>query len=580
MKLKKLFAGLIFCFILQALAAQEWYVCLASFRNQENARNYAEVLGKYDLPSWVYFSSTPKGDFYRVLYEVPSATIEQARIVRDKVSVSKGARTMQLKGLWVCEAQKTTPPAPDSAPTKADTPAPAPTPTKADTLILTTNQKQQDITSEEKPYSVHIKSYKEETPAVRDKERLEKKDIDAYVLKSYDEDTYFSFDLHAGAFEKEEDTRPLIEKLEDLGIEGAQVADYSDLKDAIEQYNEIVDTTTVSASQGNFEIPDSFSAAVQAIISEYPINPNFQLEAFELYDIDNIIKNYGTTQDFDTLQTLFICEGLSTNINALSYAVYNDSLFNKQFDYIVATGPKSCFTQMKERMQNNPAAVSIPLKVKGQIYNGWYTLENTFLTIQAFSKNCDAIVMLISSRFTREEIQPLLDDFSNDSSILVYPQIRKNLLTLPKNNPAVHRDFIFFSINQVDETYAQERDYVDWSIPVIGHWQARNLFFQDGKKISTSFFDLDYDYNASKNHQMFMTDHYKYAITDDNHPCEVNDSPGWYFYSTYKDLPSNEVSFSYGVYIIAVDSYEGGFFTEQELISFAEELQIWDRDGK
>ena len=235
---------------------------------------------------------------------------------------------------------------------------------------------------------------------------------------------------------------------------------------------------------------------------------------------------------------------------------------------------------MKERMQNNPAAVSIPLKVKGQIYNGWYTLENTFLTIQAFSKNCDSIVMLISSRFTREEIQPLLDDFSNDSSILVYPQIRKNLLTLPKNNPAVHRDFIFFSINQVDETYAQERDYVDWSIPVIGHWQARNLFFQDGKKISTSFFDLDYDYNASKNHQMFMTDHYKYAITDYNHPCEVNDSPGWYFYSTYKDLPSNEVSFSYGVYIIAVDSYEGGFFTEQELISFAEELQIWDRGGK
>ena len=296
MKLKKLFAGLIFCFILQALAAQEWYVCLASFRNQENARNYAEVLGKYDLPSWVYFSSTPKGDFYRVLYEVPSATIEQARIVRDKVSVSKGARTMQLKGLWVCEAQKTTPPAPADTPapagtaqpaatppapaptpTKADIPAPAPTPAKADTLILTTNQKQQDITSEEKPYSVHIKSYKEETPAVRDKERLEKKDIDAYVLKSYDEDTYFSFDLHAGAFEKEEDTRPLIEKLEDLGIEGAQVADYSDLKDAIEQYNEIVDTTTVSASQGNFEIPDSFSAAVQAIISEYPINPNFQL---------------------------------------------------------------------------------------------------------------------------------------------------------------------------------------------------------------------------------------------------------------------------------------------------------------
>ena len=135
-----------FCFILQGLAAQEWYVCLASFRNQKNASNYSAVLRQHELPSWIYFSSTPKGDFYRVLYDVPSQTIEQARKIRDKVSTSKGAQVLQLKGLWVCEVQKEI----------------IPTQIKTDSLVLTTNEKQQDITSEEKPYSVHIKSYKEE----------------------------------------------------------------------------------------------------------------------------------------------------------------------------------------------------------------------------------------------------------------------------------------------------------------------------------------------------------------------------------------------------------------------------------
>ncbi len=42
----------------------------------------------------------------------------------------------------------------------------------------------------------------------------------------------------------------------------------------------------------------------------------------------------------------------------------------------------------------------------------------------------------------------------------------------------------------------------------------------------------------------------------------------------------NEVSFAYGVYIVAVDSYINALFTEQELISFAEELQIWEQDAK
>ena len=459
--------------------------------------------------------------------------------------------------MWVCVAQKEIIP-----------------------VVLTVNEEKQDITSEEKPYSVHIKSYKEESPAVRDKDRLNKKNIDAYVLKSYDEETYFSFDLHAGAFENEEDTEPLLDQLEELGIEGAEVSNYSDIKDSIEQYNEIVDTTTVSASQGNFEIPDSFSESVQTIIAEYPINPDFQLEKLEIYDVDNIRKNYGSTSSFETVDNLFIYQDLITNINAVSYAVYNDSLFDKRFEYIVATGPETCFDDMKENMKNKPSAVSIPLNVKGQVYDCWYILDEKYLMLQGFSKNCDSLVMLNSYDFTEEEVEAFLNDFSNDSSILVYPQIRKNLLTLPKKNPDVERDFIKFKLSQVDESYAENKNYAVWAIPIVGHWSADNVYFQDNKKMSTTFFDMDYDYNANKIHQMFMDKHYENALTEDNHPCDVKGRDGWYVYTFDLFGTSNEVSFTNGVYIVAVNSYEGGFLSEEELISFAEELQIWDSDAK
>lgn len=581
MKIKRLFVSLIFCFVLQSLIAQEWYVCLASFKNQDNAKNYTAVLGQYDLPSWIYLSNTPKGDFYRVLYDLPSQTIEQARKLRDELAATKGAKTLKLQGLWVCVAEKEIVPLVtknDSIVQEALVPPAAeklPEP-----VVLTVNEEKKDITSEEKPYSVHIKSYKEESPAVRDKDRLNKKNIDAYVLKSYDEDTYFSFDLHAGAFENEEDTEPLLDQLEELGIEGAEVSNYSDIKDSIEQYNEIVDTTTVSASQGNFEIPDSFSESVQTIIAEYPINPDFQLEKLEIYDVDNIRKNYGSTSSFETVDNLFIYQDLSTNINAVSYAVYNDSLFDKQFDYIIATGPQACFDDMKEKMESNSSAASIPLNVKGQVYDSWYTLNDEgFLKLQGFSKNCDSLVMLLSSDFAEDEVAAFLNDFSNDSSILVYPQVRKNLLTLPKKNSEVERDFIRFELNQIDESYAEDRDYVDWSIPIVGHWRARNNIFQNGKEISVAFFDLDYDYNATRIHRMFMNEHNSYGITEKNHPSGVKNADGWYTNNSLS-TDQNELSFCNKVFIIAINSYIENLLPEAELISFAEELQIWDSDAK
>ena len=44
-------------------------------------------------------------------------------------------------------------------------------------------------------------------------------------------------------------------------------------------------------------------------------------------------------------------------------------------------------------------------------------------------------VTMISHDFTEDEFKAYVNDFTNDSNLLIYPQIRKPLLVLPDNNP-------------------------------------------------------------------------------------------------------------------------------------------------
>ena len=605
MKTKKFFLSLVLIFLSAALFAQEWYVCLSSFKNKENADRFCQTLTDNNLPSWVFLSKTDKGNYYRVLFETPCSDINKAHLLRDKITSSKQARKFNLTGLWVCVAQKpavpktqepepiqeTVPeplpppepeplPEPELLPEPEPLPEPLPPPVEPQkSIILSSNKKEDTVVSEEKPYSVLVNTYKEEPPAIRDKERLEQQNIDAYILKTYDDDDYFTFNLHAGAYETEEESEELLDQLEDMGIEGARVSDYFEIKDSLEKFDEVIDKNVVSYDSGNNEIPDIFSPSIQRIIAEYPINQSFQLDNISIVDVQNVNNSsYTDTKDLD-LEDLFpmLIDELP-DILAVSNAEYKDSLYNKTFNYLVAEGKNNCFKNMQQKIQQEEAAAYIPLKVKKDIYDAWFiTDEYDDTYLYAFSKDRNDLVYLESADFTKQDFEALINDFSNDSSLLIYPQIRKNLLTLPKKTSAAERDFIYFNLKQLDESYAESKNYARWAVPIVGHWKSDTVFVQDGKEILTGFFDLDYDYNARNLHQIFMEEHYEEDIYESNHPCIVNNNEGWFLGSDYL-ADRNELSFSNKIYIIAITSYSPGLLTEEELISFAQELQIWDAE--
>lgn len=482
-----------------------WFVCLGSFKEQKNAEKFVSLLKSENIQASIYLHKKDSGTFYRVLLDQKFDFINEARNKRNEINNHPFIRNLNLSGLWACSA--------------------SPEDIFNNTVVLTSNE---DIPiSPEKPYSILVRSYKEEQAAVNDKERLAKNDIDAYVLKTFDDSSYFSFNLHTGAFKDEKDGLDLQNKLADLGIEDTKISNYEDIIDDIEKYNEMIENNEISYDTGSYTIPSSFSPWIKKCITQFPINKDFQIEEIMLFDIDNINATKSEVEDLDFIKDTYLEE--TENTDKIQFAIVNDVL-----DCTISKN------------------------------------DNTDYYLYGINPSQNMFVAMISKDFDENQFMAFINNISNDSNLLVYPQLRKNLLVLPEKNDSVQRDFLYFTLSKVGDDYARERGYSNWSVPIVGHWRAASYFYQNDNRFSLAFFDMDYDYNASRIHNMFMSEKKNIDINENNHPSALEDTNSWYI----NLLDSNELSFSTKSYIIAVGSENN--LSENDLIDTSRELQIWD----
>ena len=541
---KRFLVFIIFClFALTQGICDSWSVCLGSFKIRENAEKLVESLRQENIQTAIYLHESENGTFYRVLLKQSFDFINEARKMRDEINSQSVIRNLDISGLWACAASSEE--------------------LQSKTVVLQSNKIEEIPVSIEKPYSVMVRSYKEEQAAINDKERLNENDVNAYILKTFDDSSYFSFNLHAGAFDTVEEVEDLQEKLEDLGIEDTKISNYEDIVDNVEKYNEVIKTQNVTFEDGNYTIPTSFSSAIRASIRQFPVNKNFQIEQISIFDIDNI---NATGADVDGAEKIddFIDE--INGVHAVSIATYKDDLFDKNVMVFMAVGDDGCFKQ-----KEFDGAEDLQLAIVDDVLDCAVLFNDNDCYLQGTNRAKNMLVGMISKDFTKGQFSAFINNISNDSSLLVYPQLRKTLLVLPEKNELVQRDFLVFTLSRIGESYAVERNYSDWSVPIVGHWNAKSEFFQDSQKLSVSFFDMDYDYNANRVHGMFMNEKKGITINSDNHPSSLELADSWYLNS----FSSNELSFSTKSYIIAVNSYSGERIPENDLIGVAKELQIW-----
>ena len=530
MKIKRLFAVLIVILLLVPLTAEDWYVCLASFKSKQNAENYAKVLTQNKLPSRVYFLSTQGGDYYRVLYDEPVDSIKKARELRDKIAASREAELLKFKGLWVCSAKL------------------------------------------EKVASNNLSGQGEQT--VQDEYR----DINEQGGMIPDEPVDVITD-------------EMPEELPDALLTTEEPVD-----EPVEETTDetVEETTGLPADVLAFTLPDCFSKELQEIINNFPINENFQLEELALYDLYHIRQYYADIEDLIVLNSLFNDNDVVQNVQAVSVAQYSIARNSegqpaKKFSYTIASGNHSCFAKRYEELKNLNSKADetgeigqsefLQFKVKEQLFEGFCNFdENKQLIFQAFSPDNNQLIVIKAFDFSKEDFKHFLNDFTADSSIVFYPQVQDKLLVLPSkhsksNHAEKERLCMTFKLSRLTENYAKNKNAVEWATALVGKWCTDSLFYQDGKKLSFSLFELGNDAAAKEIYQTFVDKHYETDITTNNHPSNVNDIEGWYIYNPFLS-DSNEISFVNSEYIVSVNSYYGQIFTEAELIEFVNDLNL------
>ena len=555
--LKKSLSCFVFLFVFSSfyVFCQDWFVCLGSFSIRDNAEKRVEELGEKNISSFIYETEVAGQDLYRVLFDRAFDDRDAARSARNKIAKSSAIKSLGISGLWICVGEKSVPIAKRRVPAiKRKVPATALQENKSATIPL----------SQEKPYSVLVRSYKEKYAAENARDRLLEDEIDAYVLGMYDDTSLFKFDLHAGAFSDKDETKDLIAKLEEKGIDGLETSDYNEISDSVEKYDQMVKSRPVVFDSVEGPIPNTIPFEVKNCIKEFPLNKNFQIDRVVILDFDNI-----NDQNFFSKQLKFFADfnTATSSVHAASFSLYRDELLGKEVKVFIAQGDMGQFAPSDYEKETD---IVCDYKISGGILKSkLYENENG---IYLFGSSDDGLlrIEMIADNFTMEEFKGFMETSYSDSDMLVYPQLRKSLRILPENFTR-QRDFQAFTFGRIQKDYVVDKNYADWAWGIYGHWDASVFLRQSEETVSVSFFDLDYDYNSQKIHGMFMDEHQTIPQNDANHREDTHDCAGWFV----DNNSGRELSFANRSYIVSVNSYYPSDIDLLDLHDLADDLRIW-----
>lgn len=425
--------------------------------------------------------------------------------------------------------------------------------------------------TEELPYSVFLERYKEESRAENAESRLEAQGIDSYIVKKYDDETLMSFDLHSGAFSSEEEAEAYRRQLAEKGVGAKEVSHLDEFRGAAERFDKLTDEEEIVRFRENYRIPEELPPVLIEQLSYFPLHADYALSSLYLFDINNIA---GLVYDFDNKifrQLSEITEELGRR-DVCSLAVYENALFGKTVTVMIFSGENP--TEQTFYFEEDSEA-RLPYKGKYGLLNFYRTDSDTLAGVSGDRKH---VIFLNAGPFSDEEWEDFISRSWYDSDRFIYPEIRETLFILPKTGDSGRR-FLAFELSRVGQSYAEEKGNELWARRIVGHWSSAIIFDCRNALTSVSFFNLDYDLNARETHGLFMKMHrevvagWYWNISEEK---SVNGVPGWFLEADDK----NELSFSFGPYIVAVGSnrLEETLFDCNEILKLALVLQIGEID--
>ena len=550
-----------------AFAEEKYYVCVSSFSVEKNADAMVSLLNSNGLPAFKVAAQVSGRTFFRVLAGEGGMSYSDAVQTRQVLQDSPILSRIKINGsFWVCKAE-----------TPYDSPPRLASDDESTQGIAL--EKNTDIPlSEEMPYSIFIRSYGEEQKARRDEERLEQQGIPSYVLKKYDDEKLFLFDLYAGAFSNQEEAQELQRKIEQMGIADTQVAEYGDIKKSVEDYEVKVESHKVSTDNGVDKAPASLSESVKLCLEQFLSLEGFEVESVYLYDLDSSRKNSVDFYKPQIATDLLGGESPFDAMNAFLLVNYKDELFGKQAELFVAWGDGTFLPLLTEQAAQKECAEPFTLDLPYGSAQGVSVKTSSERCLVLSSRDGKLLVALKATGFQTGQLESLLQTKASLQSktppqsttkdgLSNYPQIKKTLFVMPDESSS-ELDFVFYTLSKVDEGYTAEKNYADWAAAITGHWEAKTVYFYKGERFDVAFFDLDYDYNAAYVHDIFMAEKVEGV---GGHAQAVNGKAGWFLYNS----SATELSFAQKSYVIALDGQSETNLSEEDFLNFASSLQIW-----
>ena len=437
-----------------------------------------------------------------------------------------------------------------------------PVPVREEPKILDKNEKA--VLSEEMPYSVLVRSYKYAQFAENDKARLNELGFDSYLLNTFDDEAFFEFNIHVGAFASREEAEELCAQFTDAGITDTEISDFRDVEPKIKKYDEIIASEKVTFNDGKSDYPTFLPESVEKLVSNFPANKDFPIDEVTIIDYDN----YRAGGDKPKIPAkIFEYIGDEDSVHSALLATYRDELYKKEVSIFFANADSFVQDDALGEIENMQFSAS------SGVFDCILFEDGDDLVVYGENPEEQMFTCIKTKDFTKEEFISFLIDSFDGGSLAMYPQMRRTFYVLPDKNDSIDRDFVAFSFKKVGDDYSIERGYAEWSLPIVGHSLAKTYYRENGSLVGLGFYDLDYDFNAKKVHAHFMESKNS-EISGTNQPVLVNNANGWYLVNSSQ----KEISFSTKSYVVAADTKPDSILSKEDLIKFGTELKIWDSE--
>ncbi|MBP5449267.1 MAG: SPOR domain-containing protein [Spirochaetales bacterium] len=291
----------------------------------------------------------------------------------------------------------------------ADT-TPEPEIAEPEPIVLAANSRDKMRLSEEFPYSVMVRSYKEEQNANGDADRLCNDDWDAYVVKSYDDETYFSFDVLVSAYKTEDEAAEVVRQFEEKGIHGTEIVEYSKVRQRADRYDEVVRTQNVIFDSGNGQMSNIFGDYVRRAVEGFPLNPFYDIRNITVTDNDSQSERMQTSPDNGEFAE-WVTDG--SHVHALVSAEYHDELYNKSMFVSIAAGDSGDFI-----LEEEAVGVRVTVQAKGDTYSGVKYQTETGWQLVAKNEDGSLIIHFAGDNIGQSELDMFIGEIYSQSKLL------------------------------------------------------------------------------------------------------------------------------------------------------------------